>query len=95
MNRIVLMLCVFTSFAIAGNAQRGKPEVPCTVSDPTGSPLNVRVSPNGRIIGKLNNGTHVMIPAASGDEWTNIWKKKGRKWIYVGVVIGRYLDCSY
>ena len=31
----------------------------CIVSDPTGTPLNVRATPNGRIIGSLSNGTRV------------------------------------
>ena len=31
----------------------------CKVTDPTGTPLNVRSAPNGKIIGTLANGTLV------------------------------------
>jgi hypothetical protein len=29
----------------------------CRVMDPTGTPLNVRTTPNGNIVGTLNNGS--------------------------------------
>jgi hypothetical protein len=31
----------------------------CRVSDPTGTPLNVRETPGGRIVGTLRNGSFV------------------------------------
>ncbi|MGL4236257.1 hypothetical protein [Tabrizicola sp.] len=31
----------------------------CTVADPTGTPLNIRLSPNGPVIGSAKNGTRL------------------------------------
>jgi hypothetical protein len=44
----------------------------CIVADPTGTPLNVRTSPYGTIIGTLNNGITVRIREISslrGKTW--------------------------
>ncbi|WP_190399303.1 hypothetical protein [Pseudanabaena sp. FACHB-1998] len=50
------------------------------VDDPTGTPLNVRDSPNGSINRTLNNGTVI---------WTNITRSNKEfgydsQWVYVG-----------
>ncbi len=67
----------------------------CLVADPSGTPLNVRTAPHGRIIGTLSNGIQITIFDRSSVE--------GRSWVYVGryedrVPIGwvyrDYLDCS-
>ncbi|WP_439574303.1 peptide-binding protein [Phreatobacter sp.] len=48
----------------------------CRVMDPTGTPLNVRDSPNGAIIGRLRNGLLVTRVRDGEDE-------RGRPWAYV------------
>ncbi len=48
----------------------------CKVTDPTGTPLNVRADPNGKVVGTLANGTAVTILA--GSEFS------GKKWVYLG-----------
>src|SRR5262245_35136615 len=53
----------------------------CRVMDPTNTPLNVRTSPDGNIVGTLSNGTLVKIL----DRPSNV---RGRTWVYVG----RYED---
>jgi S1-C subfamily serine protease len=67
----------------------------CRVSDPTSTPLDVRTSPNGRILGTLENGLVLKIL----DETTD---RNGSSWSYVaraeddmpiGWVYGNYLDC--
>src|SRR5919202_4290075 len=67
------------------------------VNDPTGTPLNVRRSPNSReIIGSYRNGAGVRIMEYSND--------KGKKWVKVypdskldktpeGWVLAAYLKC--
>lgn len=65
----------------------------CTVSDPTGTPLNVRQSPGGRVIGTLENGTIVGIGVTDNSvskEWTRIIQPvEGYVWSpYLG-------DCKY
>lgn len=44
--------------------------------DPTGTPLNVRDSPNGAVIARLPNGLLVTRLRVAGDE-------RGRPWAYV------------
>jgi len=61
-----------------------KAETVCKVTDPTGTPLNVRTSPNGKKIGTLPNGKEVYIENIRYDE-------KGRPWARVGsYVSGEY-----
>jgi hypothetical protein len=51
-------------------------EPPCTVTDPTGTPLNVRDGPNGTITGTLSNGAAVTIAeskvADNGKPWVKV-----------------------
>jgi len=71
----------------------------CTVSDPTGSPLNVRSSPGGKkIVAKLKNGAKVFIESYSGDAKDQSWAevrltgKKVNK--PLGWVLQEFLDCE-
>ena len=65
----------------------------CTVADPTGTPLNVRSSPGGEVIGTIENGKVVALgvtDGSEGSEWTRIIQP------YEGYVWSEYLtDCSY
>ncbi|MGL5114849.1 MAG: peptide-binding protein [Beijerinckiaceae bacterium] len=45
----------------------------CLVSDPTGTPLNVRATPGGRIVGQLLNGSWVRMIGTVDD-------RAGRRW---------------
>ena len=85
----LLLACCFASFATGAWAQY------CTVTDPTGTPLNVRSSPNGAILGALYNGTTVHMLGSAVDS-------DGRPWAYVepqgpgrvGWVFGAFLTCG-
>jgi hypothetical protein len=48
----------------------------CRVMDPTGTPLNVRVAPNGQIVGALPNGLLVSIVNMADDA-------NGKPWAYI------------
>jgi Rap1a immunity proteins/Bacterial SH3 domain len=61
----------------------------CTVADPTDTPLNVRRTPNGPVVGALLNGIPVSIRERRGD-WANIVPRTGQS----GWVFQKYLDCS-
>jgi hypothetical protein len=63
MRRVVVaaMALLFSMGVVGAAADR------CKVTDPTGTPLNVRASPGGKITGKLPNGTLVSV-AGYGDE---------------------------
>jgi hypothetical protein len=67
---------------VAGWVGTGEPStVPqrtgrCMVSDPTGTSLNVRATPQGSITGTIGNGVFVRI-ADTGDDY------KGQPWAYI------------
>lgn len=71
----------------------------CVVTDPTGTPLNIRKTPNGRIIGKVRNGkkvrafyTHVpRYDDEHGKEWVEI--KVLSRPFYSGVVLRDFISC--
>ena len=65
----------------------------CTVVDPTGTPLNVRAGPNGKILSTLKKGSKV--------EFIEHQDKDGKKWALVaryaeswGYVFNDYLKCT-
>lgn len=67
----------------------------CYVSDPTGTPLNIRIEPNGRVVGTIPNGAQVTISEARRDE-------RGRAWVFIrdldsgrgiGWVFRSFLNC--
>lgn len=71
----------------------------CTVNDATGTPLNVRSTPNGKKTGvKLKNGTRVFVQYFSGDEQDRSWAevrlsgKKNAK--ALGWVLQDLLECE-
>ena len=47
----------------------------CHVDDPTGSALNLRAAPNGKVIGKLRNFDPITIIEYSVDERDNTWAR--------------------
>jgi hypothetical protein len=52
------------------------PVMHCHVSDPAGTPLNVRAVPNGTIVSTLNNGTAVAVFSQT--------TQNGKAWVYIG-----------
>jgi hypothetical protein len=67
----------------------------CMVSDPTGTPLNVREAPQGRIIGGLHNGMPVRLVDISYDGLGRPWGfildwNTGRA---IGWVFCAYINC--
>lgn len=68
----------------------------CVVSDPTGTPLNIRATPNGRVVGKLKNGAVVFVSTYSGDAQDRSWSqvKLTRKGAAKGWVLSEYLECD-
>jgi hypothetical protein len=92
MTRLVvaaMALLVTPGFAWAGEGDR------CKVTDPTGTPLNVRESPNGKVIGTLANGSLVAIvehkDAANGKPWVKIVGYQSRK--PIGWVFREFVSC--
>jgi hypothetical protein len=56
----------------------------CKVTDPTGTPLNVRDSPNGRIINALRKDREVYIQKTAYDNQDRAW-----------ILVGGYYEGSY
>jgi hypothetical protein len=69
----------------------------CTVQDPTGTPLNVRERPSGRIIDRLANGLEVSVLSMVRDRNGKIWiaLPKGDSEFVRGYVLRKYLvNCA-
>lgn len=88
--RKIMMAGLFSTMATITLACDGPPV--CTVVDPTGTPLNVREGPNGKILSTLKTGSKV--------EFIEHKEDKGKKWALVakygeswGYVFGDYLKC--
>ena len=65
----------------------------CVVADPTGTPLNIRTSPNGKIVGKIANGERIRISdqtTENGKEWAYISNAASRP---MGWVFRKFLAC--
>ncbi len=67
----------------------------CKVTDPTGTLLNARDAPNGKVIGQIKNGTVVYVSEYDYDN-------KGRPWAlvfnartdrYIGWVYREFISC--
>ena len=80
MTRVKLSILAIAGFcAFAATAQAADR---CRVTDPTGTPLNVRDAPQGRILGKVGNGRLVQMIETDSD-------RNGKTWARVGTMDGR------
>lgn len=90
---------VFLTMAVALISATALPSVAstqtCKVTDPTSTPLNVRATPNGKIIGKLKNGTKVEVLGYEFDErgraWALVINAKTHK--RIGWVFREFISC--
>jgi hypothetical protein len=86
---VAVALLVSVGLAEAQDGER------CKVTDPTGTPLNVRAKPNGKIIGTLANGTFVSIleyaPDANGKPWAKVAHQESKK--PIGWVFREFVSC--
>ena len=65
----------------------------CVVADPTGTPLNIRTSPNGKIVGRIANGERIRISdqtTENGKEWAYISNAASRP---IGWVFRKFIAC--
>jgi uncharacterized protein YgiM (DUF1202 family) len=94
MKTTICFLFLVVVMAFAGNSVKADQ---CEVTDPTGTPLNVRASPNGRITGKVGNGTTVYIEKNSTDDNGKAWVKIGtyrkNKYVILGWVYREFISC--
>lgn len=89
MKKLAFALFTTVVLSVSAHAQT------CKVTDPTGTPLNVRATPNGKIIGKLKNNTTVYISEYDYDEkertWALVFDAKTDK--YIGWVFREFISC--
>jgi hypothetical protein len=94
----IMILTAFISVAPFIPA-RADTSVICRVADPTGTPLNIRMQPNGEIVATARNGDKILV--FRGDEKRD---SKGRVWLLValktseapdGYVIASYVRCPW
>ncbi len=70
------------------SAEAQVPRGTCMISDPTGTPLNVRAAPNGAVVGRLFNGDVVVMTGAisqdRGKPWAQISTPNSgvRGWVF-------------
>ena len=67
---------LITASLLAAGLASGAHAETCRVTDPTGSPLNVRATPNGLRLGSLENGTYIVRHNSQYDA-------KNRPWVYI------------
>lgn len=95
MKSMLCFLFLVGVLVIAGaqNAQAQR----CKITDPTGTPLNVRSSPNGRIVGKVRNGVIVHIVNNSTDRngraWAKIEVERRNRFVVLGWVFREFISC--
>ncbi|MBO3459937.1 SH3 domain-containing protein [Aetokthonos hydrillicola CCALA 1050] len=77
---------IFTSFP-------AKAETVCKVTDPTGTPLNVRISPNGQITSTVKNNTEIYIYEVVYDEKNQSWAKVGFEGKVWGWAFREFISC--
>ena len=67
----------------------------CRVTDPTGTPLNVRTLPNGKIIGTLPNRMPVVVVDQTVDQDHRSWVflKRGTDDEPIGWVFRSFINC--
>jgi hypothetical protein len=74
-----------------------KAEQVCQVTDPTGTPLNVRDSPNGEVVYTISNGSEVYIHDTAYDDRGRLWAQIGGyyqgEYRIFGWVIREFLSC--
>ncbi len=70
------------------------PRGTCMVSDPTGTPLNVRRFPNGPIVSRVRNGQLVVVRGIERDDrgrpWALLFSNDGAS---IGYVFREYVSC--
>ena len=90
LKQLFISLVLMVAVVVSASAQ----EI-CRVSDPTGTPLNIRETPNGQIVGNLTNGMVVSVLATVVSKDNKKWTHIGRDGIPIGWVFRDYVDCSH
>lgn len=92
---LAMVVATAGAAALATAPAQGQP-APCVVRDTSGTPLNIRAAPNGRVFATVRNGIRVSVLDYDFD-------RRGREWALIlfsdrgvetrGWVIRRYVSC--
>ena len=96
----VTILALFVSIypaSLPAHAQGGNSGKTCRVTDPTGTPLNARLQPNGKVVNRLKNGRTVYAQSISTDDegkpWALVAIKNQGKYKIMGYVLREFITC--
>ncbi|MBN3945922.1 MAG: SH3 domain-containing protein [Nostoc sp. NMS7] len=93
-NHKLMVSAVILALATAFTSFPAKAEVTvCKITDPTGTPLNLRIAPNEQITGTVKNGTEVYIYEIVPDEKGRQWAKVGFNGFVWGWVFREFISC--
>jgi uncharacterized protein YgiM (DUF1202 family) len=91
-NKLVCLLSMtFLGLGLVGLPKPAHAAI-CIVTDPTDTELNIRSSPNGRVIGTLPNGAAVQVVGSAnnrGRRWAKIRARNGA----TAWVLREYVTC--
>jgi hypothetical protein len=69
----------------------------CQVTDPTGTPLNARLQPNGKIVNRIRNGRTVYVQSTARDDegkpWVLVAIKNQGNYKILGYVLREFVSC--
>lgn len=69
----------------------------CRVTDPTGTPLNARLQPNGKIVNRIRNGRTVYAQSIASDNegkpWVLVAAKDRGNYKILGYVLREFVSC--
>lgn len=81
----------------SSDSTASKVDAICKVTDPTGTPLNVRDRPNGKVINALKNGRDVYIEETAYDRqgrpWARVSGDRNGKYRLWGWVFREFISC--
>jgi hypothetical protein len=88
---------VVLSISMFPLSQAAQAQEVCRVTDPTGTPLNIRDFPNGKVITTLENGTIVIIeeiaPDDRGRPWARVATNDRSNYKIWGWVFREFISC--
>jgi hypothetical protein len=91
---LLISICLGASAQAQAEIKAGKT---CRVTDPTGTPLNARLRPNGKIINRLKNGRSVYIQSFASDNegkpWVLVAVKNQGNYKMLGYVLREFISC--
>ena len=98
MKNIAAVVVTTIVFLFASTlSSKANAELVCKVTDPTGTPLNVRAQPNGKVINALKNGREVYVEQIDydrqGRSWAQVSGYHNGKYRLWGWVLREFISC--